>query len=57
MSSSGSRPSDDIGRPMEMSMTPGRSMKDLRGQHLAEVTAMGKMEAPVAAARRVAPLL
>ncbi len=36
---------------------PGVLMNALRGQHLAEVTAIGITGAPVAMARRVPPLL
>ena len=42
---------------METSTTPGVLTKDLRGQHLAEVTAIGTTGTPVMMARRVAPVL
>jgi hypothetical protein len=45
-----------IGAPMEMSTTPGRLTKALRGQQRAEVTATGMMGTPHSTARR-APLL
>jgi hypothetical protein len=40
---------------METSTMPGRLMKALRGQTLAEVTAIGITGAPVATASRVPP--
>jgi len=46
-----------MGWPMEKSTTPGRLMSALRGQHLAEVTAIGMTGAPVATASRVPPVL
>jgi hypothetical protein len=46
-----------MGLPMENSTTPGRLISALRGQHLAEVTAIGITGAPVWMARRVPPVL
>ena len=43
--------------PMETSTTPGRSRKLFRGQHFAELVAMGTMGTPLAIASRAAPLL
>ena len=57
ISSAGSRPVLGIGLPMDTSTTPGCLMKALRGQHLAEVTAIGITGAPVSTARRVPPVL
>ena len=46
-----------MGLPIDMSTIPGRLIKALRGQHLAEVTATGITGAPVSMASRVPPLL
>ena len=50
-------PRSAIGRPIEMSIMPGRSRKLLRGQQRADVTAIGTIGMPLLTARRLAPLL
>jgi hypothetical protein len=55
MSSSGSRPTLEIGAPIETGTTPGRSKKLFRGQQRAEATAIGTMGTPAVMARRDAP--
>ena len=49
--------STSIGLPIEMSTTPGRSTKLLRGQQRADVTATGSTGRPVSMASRVPPCL
>ena len=48
---------EGIGGAIEMSMTPGRSTRLLRGQQRAEVTATGSTGWPVSTASRVPPFL
>ncbi|EWS58164.1 hypothetical protein Y694_03924 [Methylibium sp. T29-B] len=57
ISSSGWRPVEGMGWPITTSITPGRSTKLLRGQHFAELTAIGTTGVPVVTASRVPPLL